>query len=265
MLLGAGLVAAIALVLGLLTFDRTKVYHDARTLWQDTADKDPENAHAHNNLCVLLRPIDVAEAIRHGRAAVKAKPSYAKAHSNLAGVLHAAGQLDEAITHYQAALALKPQFQVHNDLALALAMRNHPGDANEALNQYQQALMLNGDTAEVHHNFGCFLGNCRQLKAAIAEFHEAVRCNAQFAEAYCDLGKALDNCHRPGEALVAYEQALPLAVSQGKETLAQELRSRIQRTGSPNRANASLMAWHVGATVELSPRGGSATATPTRK
>ena len=67
------------------------------------------------------------EAISQFQEAIRLKPDYAEAHNNLGIALGRKGQTDEAISQFQEAIRLKPDYaEAHNNLARALEMKNAP-------------------------------------------------------------------------------------------------------------------------------------------
>ena len=69
------------------------------------------------------------------------------------------GRIDEAITHYQRALAINPDYpEAHINLGIALAGR---GRIDEAMAHYQKALAIKPDYAEAHYNLGVASGEPR--------------------------------------------------------------------------------------------------------
>jgi tetratricopeptide (TPR) repeat protein len=64
------------------------------------------------------------EAIRHFQEAIRLKPDYAEAHSNLGTAFYQQGRTGEAIREFQEALRLRPDFaDAQRNLDLALATR----------------------------------------------------------------------------------------------------------------------------------------------
>jgi tetratricopeptide (TPR) repeat protein len=64
----------------------------------------------------------VQEAISHWDQALRLKPDYALAHNNLGNALLQAGRVQEAIGHYEQALRIKPDLvQAQTNLARARA------------------------------------------------------------------------------------------------------------------------------------------------
>jgi Flp pilus assembly protein TadD len=67
-------------------------------------------------------------------------------HSNLAYALNAAGRTADAISQYQAALRLKPDVaELHCNLAYAL---NSAGRTNDAISECETALRLKPDLVQ---------------------------------------------------------------------------------------------------------------------
>src|SRR5262249_38683048 len=78
--------AALALILGTLTWHHSQQYVDAETLYRATIREDPTVWLAQNNLASLLlrrSHRDTEEAIEHLRSALRVKPDYPEAHFNL--------------------------------------------------------------------------------------------------------------------------------------------------------------------------------------
>jgi tetratricopeptide (TPR) repeat protein len=64
-------------------------------------------------------------------------------HNNLGYALAASGHLDEAITHYNDAIRLKPDFELARvNLAMTLA---NQGKTEDAMNAFFEVLKLNPD------------------------------------------------------------------------------------------------------------------------
>jgi tetratricopeptide (TPR) repeat protein len=75
----------------------------------------------------LVKKGQIDEGISKYHEAIRLKPDYAEAHSNLGLALVSKGQIDGAIRAFQEAIRLKPDFaEANNSLARALAMKNAP-------------------------------------------------------------------------------------------------------------------------------------------
>ena len=80
---------------------------------------------------------------------------HAEYHLGLGSLLLERGQVNEAIAHFQKALALQPDnAATHNNLGIAFFKK---GQMDEAIRQFQEALRLKPDYADAHYNLGVAL------------------------------------------------------------------------------------------------------------
>jgi len=119
LVLGAFLLA----VLGMLTWQQSRIYANPYTFWQATVDRNPGSFVAQSGLGnSLFEKGRVEEAIAHYQRALDLEPSYFDAHYDLGNIFLQEGQPVEAIFHYQKALETQPnQAQALNNLAWILA------------------------------------------------------------------------------------------------------------------------------------------------
>ena len=73
---------------------------------------NPNYAEAHNNLGVVERANSEKfdQAIKSFEKAIDIQPNYVQAHSNLGDTLHDIGQVEAAMTCYENALAINPEY-----------------------------------------------------------------------------------------------------------------------------------------------------------
>ena len=108
-----------------LTWRQSHIYSDVETLYRATLEGNPESWMVHNNLAgVLISRGAFDEAGSHVEKALKLKPDYAEARNNLGLVLASRGRIDEALEQYRKALELQPAYaEAHNSLGVILAER----------------------------------------------------------------------------------------------------------------------------------------------
>jgi tetratricopeptide (TPR) repeat protein len=177
------LVALIVLTaLASLSWARAHAYRDDVTLWRDTLAQNPRCWLAHTDLGYDLSKMGrVQEALSHEQEAVRLKPDYAEARNDLGVALQAAGRVQEAIVQYESALQINPHSaEAHCNLGNGLF---DLGKFEEAIAQYEQALRIKPDYTKAHLNL---------------------------ADAHYRLAKALEQTGRSREAIGHYEQALAL-------------------------------------------------------
>lgn len=156
-------------------------------------------------------PGRLAEAIEAYRQAVRLRPDYMEAHSNLGAALGRAGLQAEALGEYRIAARLAPaDARVHANLAHALARK--PGGTDEALREYAASLRIDPQDAQTHNDFGVLLSDLPgRLGDAITEFRTAVQLSPGFAEAHYCLGIGLLRAGGArGDAATEFRAALRL-------------------------------------------------------
>jgi predicted O-linked N-acetylglucosamine transferase (SPINDLY family) len=151
----------------------------------------------------------LAEAVTHYQRALALRPEYVEVHVSLGNVLKAQGKLPEAIAHYQQALAIRPSFaEAYNNLG---CMLKETGKLAEAVACYHQALILKPSFAETHNNMGVALAEQGLLGEAIVHYHQALAIRPEYAEACYNLGNALKAQGKLREAETQYRKALKLS------------------------------------------------------
>ena len=140
------------------------------------------------------------------------------AHHGLGLYLAERGQIDEAISHYEAALKILSSAEearynvsramVHNDLGKALLPK---GQLDEAVAHYEKAITLRPDYAEAHFNLGRALLQQGRTDEAIAEWTTRLSIDPNDVDGRTALGDALARKHRIGEALTRYQEVLKIA------------------------------------------------------
>ncbi len=194
--------------LGTLSWAQSAMYQDGETLYRTTIARNPNCWLAHNNLGAdLLGSSDrVPEAFSHLETAVRLKPDYVPARSNLGNAFARMGRWPEAIAEYQTALRIQPDsVKAHNNLGNAFL---NVGRFQEALAEFQTALGTDPDSAQVHNNLGSALSNLGRFAEAIIQFQAAVRLDPDYTEAQGNLGLALFKTGRVEEAITALRQAV---------------------------------------------------------
>jgi tetratricopeptide (TPR) repeat protein len=207
----------LAIVAGVLTWQQSRQYVDAATLYRTTLDANPNAWLAHVNLgWETLRSIPAATD--------GPEPESHRA------------PLEEAAARFRAALRIKPDIpEAHNNLGTAL-MRL--GRLDEALPAYQRAVALSPDAAEVRYNIGLLLERMGRYEEAVTHLREAVRLNPAYVDAHVTLGNALQSLGRFDEAVAAYREAIRLAPGNPRAHL--NLGTALGRMGLADEAAGAL-------------------------
>lgn len=199
--------AVIIFSLSVRSFLQTWYWRDSETLWQHTVDITSANHVAENGLGnAFFDEGRLSDAIAHYRAALAIKPDYFLIHSNLGNTLLRANQLDEAIVQLQEAIRINPSYaQAYNNLGGAFMEK---GQASEAIANYEKALQIKPDYAGAFNNLGVAYLQQGKVEDAIAQYQKAAAINPGSVDIQTNLGNALSRARNWPEAIVAYQTAL---------------------------------------------------------
>ena len=174
----------IILALACAAFVQTRYWRNSETLWTHALAVTSNNDFAHNNLAYLL--VD-------------------------------RGELDDAISHFEAAAEIRsrktdPHYNVGSafvemNLADALARK---GQSDEAMFHYQQAIRLEPNYADAYYNRGNVLFAKGRIDEAITDWEKTLQLQPKDADAHTCLGNAFLCQGSPKEAIAQYEMAVAL-------------------------------------------------------
>ena len=180
----AGTIVIVA-ALGFTAFAQTSYWRNSETLWEHALAVTTNNDVAHNNLGYLS--VD-------------------------------RGELDKAISHFEAASKIRSgKLDPHYNLGTAFVEMNigdalaRKGQPDEAMAHFEQAIKLQPDYAEAYYNRGNVLYAKGKTDEAIADFEKALQMQPSHADAHTGLGNALLRKGALKEAIAHYSQALALA------------------------------------------------------
>jgi tetratricopeptide (TPR) repeat protein len=175
----------IVTALACTAFTQTSYWRNSETLWTHALAVTTDNDFAHNNLgylCVDRGELD--KAMSHFEAASKIR----------------SGKLDP---HYNMGTAF-----VEMNLGDALARKGQP---DEAMAHFERAINLQPDYAEAYYNRGNVLYAKGRIEEAMADFEKALQIQPNDADAHTGLGNALLRKGDLKEAMAQYSQAVALA------------------------------------------------------
>lgn len=175
------LITAAALVLvalGGLSFRQSTRYQNMETLFLPNVKANPSAVLPHYNLARYYsgsaRP---DEAVSHYQKVLELKPSHALARTGLGVVLERQGKLGEAMEQYRLALEGKPADALaHLNLAQALVKSQKP---QEALGHFQKAVELQPGLVRARNGYGVLLAQMGRAQEAEAQFNEVLRLEPQ--------------------------------------------------------------------------------------
>jgi tetratricopeptide (TPR) repeat protein len=206
---GGSLMAGVSAVLMLCAWQQTAYWKDNETLWTHTLACTTRNEVAHYGLgSAFLHKERLDEAIAHYQKALAINPDYPNAKNDLGTALLKKGRADEAIACYQQALQIEPDYvKARNNLGNALLQE---GRMEEAITQYQEVLQIKPDFAEACYNLGSILLQMGKADDALTHFQRALQINPNYVDARVDLGSVLLQKGRMDDAIAQFRQALQL-------------------------------------------------------
>jgi tetratricopeptide (TPR) repeat protein len=155
---------------------------------------------------VLLQRGNVDEAITQYQKALQIEPDYAEAHDNLGTLFVRMGRVEEGIAQFQKALRIQPDYAgAHDNLGAALLQT---GKVDEAIAQFQKALQTMPESAGAYCNLGAALLQKGKVEEAISQFQMALQIDPDHAEAHNNLGNALARLGKADEAIAHLQKAL---------------------------------------------------------
>jgi tetratricopeptide (TPR) repeat protein len=135
--------------------------------------------------------------------------------TNLGTLLMERGQLDDALSYFQSALAVRSRSEHrHYNLSLALIHDStgnvlaRKGRLNDAIAHFRQAIELRPDFPDAHYNLGTALFQKGDLDGAIAQWRTTLSIHPYDSGAHTSLGNALVQKGLLREAADHYERAL---------------------------------------------------------
>lgn len=142
-----------ALILGVATHQRNKVWRSGQDFWFNILQNAPGRARAHNNYGVALSEQGkYIEAIPYFKKAIKMDHLYPDPCNNLAVSYAALGKLDDAIEALKQSLRICPYYpESYNNLASFLINKKEYQSAENCLNI---ALQMRPHYGKAHYNLG---------------------------------------------------------------------------------------------------------------
>jgi serine/threonine-protein kinase len=153
----------------------------------------------------LMTRQNPAEAVGYYQAALAIRPNVVVC-DNLAYALRASGKLDEAIAYCERAIRMDPSYApAHNNLGLALKAQ---GKLDLAIGCFRRALELNPEFAPAHSNLAIALKKQGDVAGAIQHYQESARLAPDAIEPRYNLGLLLAREGRLDEAVERFQEVL---------------------------------------------------------
>ena len=182
---------------------------EADTVCRDLARQYPRTPFLHNMLGLIRMALGHGkEAITHYQTALTLKPDYIEVYINLGAALNSLGSFQEAITCYRKALTFNPDYaDAYNGLGITLGRL---GRQEESVASYRRALSLNPENEAAYNNLGIALTDLGRYAEAVSNLQKALALNPDNVKAYYNCGNALMRLGRHEEAAASFRKALDI-------------------------------------------------------
>lgn len=180
---GAGVAAIITLLLLALPVAahlRNRVWRSGMALWEDAANKAPDNARARLVLGRLLIDADnIDQAIARYQEALRIRPDYCEAMVSLGNAYLAKGLLEEGHQQYLKVLDIgKMDYAGWAGLMMNIGSYHlRKGEVDRAIVYYRYSLSKSPDVAATHYSLGLAYTRKGMAAEAAREFARAKQLN----------------------------------------------------------------------------------------
>jgi tetratricopeptide (TPR) repeat protein len=169
--------AILIILLGIRTWNLSKVWRDSVSLWSEVIKNDPRNATAFVNRSNAYLELDqLDKAMADFTQAEKFDPGNPNIYNNRGTVYFKRGEYDNALRDYNRAIALNPRY--YNGYYNRGTLWGRLGEYEKAVKDYTIALELDSHSYNARYYRGVAFKKLNMTDAAIADFEAAYRISA---------------------------------------------------------------------------------------
>lgn len=205
-----GYLLLFVIVLGIYSFLYARVYRDPIVYYDRATETNPKSAVAYfcRGTVYMTDKKNYPTAIRDFEQAMRLKPDYAQAYLNRGFCREQMDDPAGALEDYRTASRLSPaSYDPHVNMAAIYASE---GLQNEAIREYDTALMLYPGFAEGYHARGMQKQKLQDYTGALEDLNRAISLKETYDEAYLDRGVMKFQLQDFQSALEDFNQAILL-------------------------------------------------------
>ncbi len=192
-----------------LSFERTKIWHDSISLWNDAINKsayEPRTFYNRGAAYKELKQYD--KAIADFNKTISINPNYEGAYCNLGLVYYDLKKNNEAIKNFSVVISMNKQnFEAYNNRGVSYI---ELGKYNDAINDFTMVILLNPTFQNSYLNRGLAYTTVGKFNEAIADLNQAILLKNDDALAYSNRGIAFYNLKKFDLALKDYTSAIAI-------------------------------------------------------
>ena len=198
-----------------ISYERTKVWKDSITLFNDILEKYPLLDVAYNNrgMVKFESEKDYVAAMADFNKAIELNPENALAYYNRGNAKMEQKNPEGALTDYNKAIELNPAHAMaYNNRGTAkMEQKNYEG----AFADYNKAIAIDHDNYRAYYGRGNIKIVRQDYEGAAIEYSKAIALNPNYLEAYRNRGNARMIQERYGESFADYSEVLRLNPQNG--------------------------------------------------
>ncbi len=200
------------ILLSVLTYSRSLVWHDSKTLFNDVLQKNPNISFAYNNLGgVYLNERKPKESLYNFNKSINLDSLDPGAYFNRAMTYFMLDKPDSAISDFKNVLRLTKS---NTDKALTFTNMGeiYHKAGNDSLALYFYNISINTDSliAQSYNNRGMFYFQKNNFLNALSDFEKAISIDEYYADALNNRGWVLTKQNKFSEALKDFNEALKI-------------------------------------------------------
>lgn len=206
-----------AMVLTVITFNRTEVWKNSLTLFEDAAAKSPGSYYAHYAHGQAKVAFGRPGAFDDYTTCLTINPNFTEAYLNRGVLRENSGDLPGALRDYSEAIRVNPKLaEAYNNRGV---LKDKSGDYQGALEDFNNALTINPDFFIARYNRGNSRLKTNDFRGAIDDYNLAIEAYPSDDKAITNRGTAWYNLNNPENAIRDWK----LAAGMGNSTAAAQL------------------------------------------
>jgi len=180
----------VLILFSLIAIDRNKIWKNEFTLWADAKHKSPNLTRPYNNLGQAYDKIgNYDQAITEFQQALQLNPNYFFGLNNLGNIYGKQRKYEEAINYFKKALTQKPDYSpAHYNIARAYHLI---GKRQEAVMAYRKATQFNPYFEQAFYNLAYLSIELSNFDEAIENFNKFIKMQPKNSKAHFGLGNAM--------------------------------------------------------------------------
>ena len=210
-----------------MSLKQDKKIAEAGICFEKSVALQPDKYKFHHELSNVYREQkEFDKAISSSQKTIELKSDFVWAHHNLGRCYQGIKAINKAVEAYQNALEIDPNLKVSREALNQLLNgqqkaeiqeyqklakeKTQAGDLEEAKVIYEQAIALESNNHDLHHNLGDILRKLGNIDGAIAEAQKTIEIRPDFYWGHHNLGRALELKGLSDKAIKAYQNALSI-------------------------------------------------------